>query len=257
MQRRNFMKAAAAMAALPVVGCNAQTATAPPSANKEIYEWRIYNLEGDGSRLDDYFKNVLMAAYNRKGVTIGAFKNYREEEGAKRFYLFVYPDIQSFYNTKKEIWNDEVFRREAQPFFDATTTNPAYSDFESYLCEAFDVMPVFRKPGKERTLFELRIYFSPNEEANKRKVKMFNSGEIDIFDKYGINSVCYGEGIIGPWLPSLMYLTWYLDEPTRGEAWKKFGSSAEWKEISKREEYKHTATKTRSIFFSPLPYSQL
>jgi hypothetical protein len=86
---------------------------------------------------------------------------------------------------------------------------------------------------------------------------MFNSGEVDIFDKYGINSVCYGEAIVGPWLPSLMYLTWNQDEAARAEAWKQFATSPEWKEYSQQEEYKNTATKIRSVFLSPLPYSQL
>ena len=50
---------------------------------------------------------------------------------------------------------------------------------------------------------------------------MFNKDEIDVFDKVGINSVCYGEVLAGPIMPAVMYLTWYKDEPTRNAAWDK------------------------------------
>ena len=99
---------------------------------------------------------------------------------------------------KRTIWDDTVFRKAAQPYFDKTAPNPAYFNFESFLCEAFDKVPSLLMPDKNRTLFELRTYHSPNEEANQRKVAMFNKDEIDVFDKVGINSVCYGEVLAGP-----------------------------------------------------------
>jgi hypothetical protein len=132
-----------------------------------------------------------------------------------------------------------------------------YTGFESYLSEAFNKIPVHRKPDPSRTLFEIRIYQSPNEEANQRKVKMFNVDEIDIFDKVAINSVLYGEILTGPRQPALLYLTWYKDEATRGDAWKKFGDHPDWKRIRGMTEYANTATNNQSILLSPMPYSQL
>jgi hypothetical protein len=58
-------------------------------------------------------------------------------------------------------------------------------------------------------------------------------------------------------MPALLYLTWYKDEETRNEAWKKFVSHPEWKRMSALPEYAHTATNNQSIFLSPTPYSQL
>ncbi|MDR1886888.1 MAG: NIPSNAP family protein [Prevotellaceae bacterium] len=224
--------------------------------SKEIYEWRIYSLNDDGNALDDFFKTTLIPAYNRKGVSVGAFTSYKEEEVKLRYLLFVYRDIASFHKIKKEIWQDTVFGKAAQPFFDATAPNPVYSNFETFLCEAFDKIPQMRIPDKSRTLFELRTYHSPNEEANQRKIKMFNVDEIDIFDKTGINSVCYGEVLAGSRMPALIYLTWYKDETTRNEAWSAFVGHQDWARIKDMPEYAYTATNNRSKLLSPLPYSQ-
>jgi hypothetical protein len=257
MKRRNFMKAAGILVAAPAVRGIASPLALAPAKKKEIYEWRIYTLTGDGDSFDAFLKDTLIPAYNRFKVQAGAFSLYKKEEKEKRYILFIYPDMDVYCKVKKEIWNDTVFRKAAQAFYDASASTPVYSGFETYLGEAFDKIPVHRTPGRERTLFELRIYQSPNEEANQRKVRMFNADEIDIFDKVGVNSVCYSEILSGPRMPTVAYLTWYKDEAIRGEAWGKFGAHPDWQRIRVLPEYAHTATNNQSIFLSPLPYSQL
>ena len=272
MKRRNFIKAAGA---LSVVSATSMASTLrmgsgssevsdtsgiiATSAAKEIYEWRIYTLTGDGQQLDSFFEKTLIPAYGRKKIKVGAFKLFRQKDGEKdqRHLVLIYPNIETYYKVKKTIWDDKEFRQKAQEFYDATAPNPVYSNLESYLSEAFDKIPTHRNPDPARTLFEIRIYRSPNEEANQRKVTMFNKDEIDIFDKVEVNSVLYGDILAGPKMPALLYLTWYKDEQTRSEAWKKFGEHPDWKRISKLPEYAHTATDNQSIFLSPMPYSQI
>ncbi|MDR2027365.1 MAG: NIPSNAP family protein [Prevotellaceae bacterium] len=226
------------------------------TAVKEIYEWRIYTLNENGAEpLDNFFRETLIPAYNRQGVTAGAFKLYKATDSV-RYLLLVYPDIASYLRVKREIWTDEVFRQAAQSFYDRTAPNPVYSEFETLLCEAFDKIPKMRIPDRERTLFELRHYKSPNEEANQRKVKMFNADEIAVFDKVGINSVCYGDVLAGIRMPSIIYLTWYKDEPTRNAVWSEFVKHPDWLRIRDMKEYAHTATNNKNRLLSPLPYSQ-
>lgn len=258
MQRRHFVKLTGLLATLPAFkGIAAVTDIAAPK-KKDLYEWRIYTLDGNNNTLDTFYQEVLIPAYNRKGIKVGAFTPYKKEgNGEQRYYLFVYPDIGTYYTVKKEIWNDTAFRKAAQPFYDTTAPNPAYSNFETFLCEAFDKVPQLCMPAKERTLFELRTYHSPNEEANRRKVDMFNKDEIAIFDKVGIHSVCYGEILAGSRMPALMYLTWYNDEMTRNEAWKQFVAHPDWLRIKGLPEYAYTATNNKSQFLSPLSYSQI
>lgn len=260
MRRRNFMKIAGMMAVAPTVKNAASTLPVQPSVNKktkEIYEWQVYTLTGGGDSIDLFYRETLIPAYNRKKIAVAAFKPFKRGEKEQRYFLFIYPDITTYHQMKKKIWEDKAFSKAAQSFYDTTAASPIYSNLETYLCEAFDKIPVHRNPDPSRTLFEIRIYWSPNEEANRRKVRMFNVDEIDIFDKVGINSVCYGDILAGPRMPALMYLTWYKDESTRAAAWKEFGGHPDWKRIKNLPEYAHTATNNQSIFLSPLPYSQL
>jgi hypothetical protein len=238
-------------------GCTSVSVENTNVNEKEIYEWRIYTLKENGAAtLDNFFKETLIPAYNRQGVSVGAFSLYKEEDAELRYLLLVYPDITSYLKVKHEIWNDRTFKEASQAFYDETAPNPVYSEFETLLCEAFDKIPKLKKPGKERTLFELRHYKSPNEEANQRKVKMFNVDEIAIFDKVGINSVCYGEVLAGTRMPSIIYLTWYKDEPTRDAVWGEFVKHPDWLKIRELKEYAHTATNNKNKLLSPLPYSQ-
>ena len=239
MQRRHFMKLTGMLATLPAIKGIAATSEKPAPSGKQLYEWRIYTLEEDAD------------------IKAGAFVPYKKEEKERRLLLFIYPNITTYHRVKRTIWDDTVFRKAAQPYFDKTAPNPAYFNFESFLCEAFDKVPSRLMPDKNRTLFELRTYHSPNEEANQRKVAMFNKDEIDVVDKVGINSVCYGEVLAGPIMPAVMYLTWYKDEPTRNAAWDKFRAHPDWQRIKNLPEYAYTATRNTSLFLSPLPYSQI
>ena len=269
MKRRNFMKLAGALSVVSATGMAStlkktessteSSGISESSATKEIYEWRIYTLKSDGTQLDSFFESTLIPAYKRKNVKVGAFKLFKPKDGEKeqRHVLFIYPNITTYLTVKKTIWDDKEFMKKAQPFYDATAPNPVYSNIESYLSEAFDIIPVHRNTDPSRTLLEIRIYQSPNEEANQRKVAMFNKGEIDIFDKVGVNSVFYGDIMSGPRMPALLYLTWYKDEKTRSEAWSKFGEHPDWKHMAKLPEYANTATNNTSTLLSPMPYSQI
>ena len=227
-------------------------------AKKQIYEWRIYTLTGESAVpvLDNYFKNALIPAYNRCDVSVGAFTLYNPEEKEQRYLLFVYPDLPTYNKVRQTVWNDQVYQDAARSFFEVTAPNPVYSDYETYLCEAFDKVPEMRIPDKNRTLFEFRIYHSPNEDAHHRKVTMFNAEEIDLFDKVGINSVCYGKILSGPRMPALIYLTWYKDEPTRNEAWDAFRAHPEWERMRNKPEYRNTTINNFIRLVSPLPFSQ-
>jgi len=261
MKRRNFIRTTGALAVTTtlstVSACAGRNATV--ASSREIYEWRVYTLTGNGAELDKYFKDILIPACNRKSVTVGVFKPYEASEQEMRHVVFAYPDMDTYYQFKDGLWEDAVYTKASQAFFEATAPKESnlFTNFETYLSEAFIKIPKHRKPDSSRGLFEIRIYWSPNEEANKRKIKMFNVDEIDIFDKVGVNSVFYGEIMAGPKMPALMYLTWYKDVDARAAAWDKFGKHPDWQRIRSLSEYANTATNNKSILLSPLPCSQL
>lgn len=256
MLRRNFLKTAGILAAAPAIK-EIPVALHATATSKQIYEWRIYTLHKEGNKLDRFYENTLIPAYNRQGIQVGVFSLHNKEEQEKRFYLFAYPDLPTFHILKNKIWEDNVFTEAAQPFYDETAPDPVYSNYETFLSEVFDKIPQMRMPDKDRGLFELRLYHSPNEEANRRKIAMFNIEEIDLFDKVGINSVFYGDILAGPRMPALLYLTWYKDPAAREEAWSKFGQHPDWNAMKDKPRYAYTATDNTSTLLSPLSYSQI
>ncbi|MEO1100033.1 MAG: hypothetical protein AAFX57_20120, partial [Bacteroidota bacterium] len=59
---------------------------------------------------------------------------------------------------------------------------------------------------EDAELFELRIYHSKNEDALRRKAKMFKDSEFVIFDEVGLPMVFFGYNIVGGEMPCLTYL---------------------------------------------------
>ena len=49
MQRRHFMKLTGMLATLPAIKGIAATSEKPAPSGKQLYEWRIYTLEGDAA----------------------------------------------------------------------------------------------------------------------------------------------------------------------------------------------------------------
>ena len=104
------MKLTGMLATLPAIKGIAATSEKPAPSGKQLYEWRIYTLEGDADGLDGFFRDTLIPAYNRKKIKAGAFVPYKKEEKERRLLLFIYPDITTYHQVKRTIWDDTVFR---------------------------------------------------------------------------------------------------------------------------------------------------
>jgi len=234
-------------------GCASCPTDATTASGRQIYEWRVYTLdpEADTALLDTFFAQQLIPAYNRQQVDVGAFARATE-----RILFMAYPDIETYLRVSREVLRDSALLASAAGYFDATAPEPVYTNLETYLCEAFDSLPQLRRPETGTGVYELRVYRSPNMEANERKIDMFQSGEFTIFDAVGINAVCYGRTLAGPRMPSLVYLTAYRDMASRNAAWDRFRAHPDWQRLKSLPQYAHTATDNTSRLLTPLPYSQ-
>jgi len=263
MERRNFIKssafAAAATAAVSVATTSASAAQSNPPASKEIYEWRVYHFRNGGAKtkIDNFYREALIPYLNKKGVKVGAFGEYSQTEPPVVYYLLVYPSYAEYQSIKKEMWKDNGFLSAGKGYFETTAELGTFIRYETYLMEAFDAIPQLRMPAKDRGLLELRTYESNNEEAAQRKIKMFNSEELALFDKVGLKSIFFGEILAGPQMPALMYMLEFKDMEERKVLWKKFGDSPEWNVLKSKTEYAFTVSMVNKIFLLPLDYSQL
>jgi len=225
----------------------------------EIYELRVYELDlRPPEVLYTYLENALIPALNRQGVEhVGAFEEAGEAMPKKLYLLIPYDNMESVVTVTDGYRADPQYLTAAKPYLEAPEDQIAYTRYKSSFIRSSSGFPALVKPSENSELFELRIYESYNEDALRRKVKMFNDSEFKIFEETGLPMVFFGENISGDQLPCLTYLLAFKDEDHLAEAWAKFGSHPEWQRIFKLEEYANTVNDISRVFLKPLPYSQI
>ena len=229
-------------------------------SQSEIYELRVYELDffKPTDVLHDYFQNALIPGLNRQGVNnVGAFEELGEALPKKIYLLISYPSMQAHQETADQLVKDAQYKLDAASYMTAPSDQIPFKRFESTFIRSTKGFPELVKPAEDSEVFELRIYESSHEDALRRKVKMFNDSEFDIFKEVGLNTVFFGANISGDQMPCLTYLLAFKDMKEHKMAWSKFGPHPEWKRIIKLEEYANAMNSITRVFLKPLNYSQL
>lgn len=258
MERRDFIqKSILTTAAVAGAGLSSTQAQQAPK-NKVVYEFRVYHMRRNMSPLENYFSKALIPALNRLGSkNIGVFSELSKSEPAKIYALIPYASFEAYGKTILALKNDKQFIDASGDYNKIPADQAVFERYDSSLMLAFDGEPKLVVPSRDQKLFELRIYEAYSEDALRRKVKMFNDGEFDIFDKVKINPVFYGENISGKGLPCLTYMSVYESMETRDAAWKDFLAHPDWQKMSKMPEYANTVSRIHRIFLERTPYSQI
>lgn len=230
------------------------------TSQDEVYELRTYELEffKPANVLHDYLSKALIPALSRQGITnVGAFEE-SDDRLPKTIYLLIsYENIQAFQSSKDLLVQDQEYLRDADTYLNAPESSIPFSGISSELIRSSSGFPELVKPMGDADLFELRIYESHNEDALRRKVKMFNDSEFKIFEEVGLPMVFFGYNLAGSRMPCLTYLLAFKDKAAHEAAWSKFGPHAEWQRIIKLDEYANSMNEIIRVFLKPLPYSQL
>jgi hypothetical protein len=233
-------------------------------AAQEYYELRIYKIfDYDKQQAAEaHLENALLPALNRLGIDrVGVFTNKGDENDHSIFTLIAYPTIEKFTGLNKALAADEQYQADAASYFARELKDPVYSRIESRFMKAFAGMPVMEIPEvsieKQERLFELRLYESHTEDHARRKVKMFNDGEIQIMRDTQLGPVFFGETLIGQDAPNLIYMLSAANEEVHKAHWKGFLAHPEWDRIKVLEEYKDTVSKIQKWILEPTKYSQL
>ena len=229
-------------------------------SQSEIYELRVYNMQFGQSEdiLHDYFKDALIPALNRQGIeNVGVFKETGESLPKKIYILIPYQNMQAYLDVSDELDKNAQFKSGSETYRNTSPDNMPFTRYESRLIRSSWGFANLKKPGADLDQFELRIYESYNEDASRRKVKMFNENEFEIFDNVGLNIVFFGKNISGDQMPSLTYMLAFKDKEKHQEAWSKFGNHPDWQRISALKEYENTVSDITRVFLKSLPYSQL
>lgn len=258
MERRDFIqKSILTTAALTGVGA-ASVQAQGDNKNKEVYEFRVYHMRRNLNPLDNYFSKALIPALNKAGVkNVGVFRETGLKEPATIYMLIPYSSFADLGRVTLALKNDKDFVQASNEYNSIPVDQAIYERFESSLLLAFDGFTRMVVPSKTQRLFELRIYEGYSEDAVRRKVKMFNEGEIDIFKDVKLPAVFYSENITGVNLPCLTYMAAYESMEERDKVWKAFSAHPEWQRMSKLPEYANTVSKIHRMFLEPTAYSQV
>ncbi|MDG1872813.1 MAG: NIPSNAP family protein [Mariniblastus sp.] len=234
------------------------------NADQEYYEIRVYKIYDFDKQqaAESYLENALVPALNRMGLDrIGVFTNLGDENDHSMYMLIPYPSVEKFTAMNETLAADKEYQAASANYFARKLKDPVFDRIESRFLKAFSGMPVIETPAvskeKKERIFELRLYQSHTEDHARRKVKMFNEGEIQIMRDTELGPVFFGETLIGPDVPNLVYMLSSSDEESHKQHWKSFLGHPEWKRIKDLEEYKGTVSKIQKWFLQPTKYSQL
>ncbi|MGB4398832.1 MAG: NIPSNAP family protein [Daejeonella sp.] len=237
------------------------------SKKTPFYEIKVYHFENAGQEelIDNYLKNALLPAMNRKGIkNVGVFKpvNNNTSEDKRIYVLVPFKSTKQFTDMPEQLAKDAMYNENGKAYLDVAYNKAPYKRMESIFIKAFDLMPNMELPALKNELskrvYELRSYEGPTEKMYTRKVEMFNTGgEISLFKRLGFNAVFYGSVIAGSRMPNLMYMTTFEDMAARDEHWNTFRVDEEWKKLSAMDYYKNTVSRNETILLNPTGYSQI
>ncbi|WP_197528781.1 NIPSNAP family protein [Aeoliella mucimassa] len=134
---------------------------------------------------------------------------------------------------------------------------PCFASIDSQLLLAFAGMPKLQLPKQPSGVLELRTYHSHSESKARRKIEMFNDGEITVFQKSGFDTVLFGESLYGPGLPHLTYLLAADDMESNKANWNTFINHPEWKAMKDLPKYADTVTNIEKVYLAPTAFSEV
>ncbi len=267
MKRRAFLQTslslAGAAAAAPLLAAEPASSS---RMNAEYYELRHYRLRRGPmqKRFEDFYREAALPAMNRAGITpVGVFNLVTGADTPSFYALLTYKTIELFVHGTDRIRADADFQKAGAEFINAAPTDPSYVRVDSTLLAAFEGIPKLEVPAavaaKQPRIFELRTYESHSEKAAKKKIEMFNTGEIGIFRRTGLAPVFFGETLIGAKMPSLVYMLVFENMAQRDKNWGTFVGDSEWKKLSTTPGFTdpEIVSNISNVFLRPTAYSQI
>ncbi|HTB97615.1 MAG TPA: NIPSNAP family protein [Terracidiphilus sp.] len=264
MERRRFLAASlAASAAVATRNAEAQT---PALRAREHYQIRRYALATgpQQKQLESFLADALIPAVSRMGCgPVGAFNLSIGPETPAVYVLIPGKDAAALAAIDLSLANDDEFLKAADPVWSAPATSPAFQRVEYSLLAAFEGWPSLTPPAaaasKGKRIFQLRTYESPSYKDHVVKVKMFHSGEFDIFLKSGFHPVFFGDTLIGSRMPNLTYMLSFTDMNELDAQWNVFRDNPDWKKLSAdaRFAFEAIVSNITNLVLSPLACSQI
>jgi hypothetical protein len=268
MKRRQFLKSSLAISAMAATSSATlvRADEEKPSAVREFFELRLYHLRRGPmtKRFDDFYRAAAIPAMNRAGMNpIGVLSVATGPDSPTMYVIIPHKSAESFATAGDRLRADAEYLKAGEEFINAPATDPSYVRVESSFMVGFETMPKLELPKltveKKPRIFELRTYESHSKKANKKKIEMFNQGEIDIFRRAGIAPVFFGETLIGEKMPNLTYMVAFENMAEHDKAWAAFGSDPAWQKLRSQPGYADAdiVSNISNVILRPAAYSQV
>jgi len=268
MKRREFLTSSVAAAGVGALlaGTHADAQEAGAPVARELYELRLYHLRvgPQTEKFDRFYRDAAIPAMNRAGVEhVGVFSLAVGPESPTMYVLLTHKSPESVTSLADRLAADADYQKAGAEFINAPAGDPSYLRVESSLMAAFAGMPKLEVPalgeGNKTRIFELRTYESHSKKANKKKIEMFDQGEIAIFRRNGLHPVFFGETLIGAHLPNLTYMVVFENQAAHDKNWSAFGADPDWKKLSHTPGYTNAeiVCNISNVFLRPAAYSQI
>jgi NIPSNAP len=243
-------------------GCASVHAPTMAVEKRQYYELRIYSTQSrdQQQRVEDYWQNAGVPAYNRMGIQpVGVFTELLGSDTNSIYVLLPCDSLETFEAIPARLATDAVYQQAAGPFLSATKQDPAYQHFSGSLLVAFIGMKhmVVPPPDHKPNVFELRTYVSSSENKGLSKIKMFESGEITLMKQVGLAPIFYSRTLVGPQMPSLVYMNCGENMDVHKEHWKAFSTAPVWKQLQAEPQYKDNVSTVIKIMLKRTPASQI
>jgi hypothetical protein len=267
MERRTFLTSLLGTAALAGGTAGGGERQAAPVASPEFYVWRQYVMRNgtQSRRVADFIQNAAIPALNRLGhKPVGVFEVVAGVATPTLFTLTPVVSLDRLASIDSALDADEQFVKAGSAYIDAPAADVPYVRQEVSLLAAFPKMPHLDVPAataaKGPRLFELRTYENPTEKAQRAKMRMFSEmGEIDIFKRVGLTPVFFSRTLIGPHVPSIVYMLVHEHMAARDKSWATFSADPEWQKLRATPGYSDAdiVSNITTVFLRPAAYSQI
>jgi len=268
MKRRQFLKSSLAVSALATASSTTMVRSAEEktSTAREFFELRLYHLRRGPmtKRFDDFYRAAAIPAMNRAGMNpIGVFNVATGPDSPTMYVVVPHKSAESFAAAGEKMRADTEYPKLGAEFINAPATDPSYVRVEISLMVGFETAPKLELPklsvDKKPRIFELRTYESHSKKANKKKIEMFDKGELDIFRRVGIAPVFFGEMLVGSKLPNLTYMVAFESTAERDKAWSTFSADPEWQKLRSQPGYADAdiVSNISNVILRPTAYSQI
>jgi hypothetical protein len=261
MTRSTFLKSTVAATGLISAAQNLHAAEPSSGAAREYFEIRKYTLKATEKQaiLEAYLRDAAIPALNRLGIrSVGVFLPEKQEATPVLYVVLRFSSLDQLAKST-ELLADAALQQHGAAYLDAPAAEAVYQRVESWLTQGIAGMPAMAAPTKGSQVYQLRIYESPSEKTAKKKIEMFNIGELAIFQRSGLHAVFFGETIIGPLMPNLTYMLSFSDAAAKDQAWNTFRVDPEWTKLKTTPGFtdKEIVSRITNIVLVPAAYSQI